>query len=159
MKVRGFRIELGEIEAQLRNDGQVKDAVVVVRPEADGTKQLAADVAAPADLDLDSVRARLAVYLPDMMIPSTITVLETLPLTANGKIDRAVLPDPEQAQTPQNGTYVAPRSDIETTLAQIWADVLHLDSCGHPRQLLCDRRRFDPRAFRSSRAHTKPASS
>ncbi|BFU90202.1 MAG: hypothetical protein NTAFB01_13890 [Nitrospira sp.] len=130
VKVRGFRIELGEIEAQLRNDDRLKNAIVVVRAAVDGTKQLAAYVAAPADLDLDSVRARLAVHLPDYMIPSTITVLETLPLTANGKIDRAALPDPEQAQTPQNGTYVAPRSDIETTLAQIWADVLHLDRVG-----------------------------
>lgn len=130
VKVRGFRIELGEIEARLRNDDRVKDAVVVVRAAADGVKQLAAYVAAPADLDPDSIRARLAVHLPDYMVPTTITVLEALPLTPNGKIDRSALPDPEQTQTPQSGTYVAPRNDIETTLAQIWADVLHLDRVG-----------------------------
>ncbi|HBH81827.1 MAG TPA: non-ribosomal peptide synthetase, partial [Nitrospira sp.] len=130
VKIRGFRIELGEIEAQLRSASRVKDAVVVVREAADGTKQLAAYVAAPADLDLDSVQSRLAVHLPDYMIPSTITVLDALPLTANGKIDRAALPDPEQAQTSQSNAYVAPRNDIEATLAQIWADVLHLDRVG-----------------------------
>lgn len=130
VKVRGFRIELGEVEAQLRTDSRLKDAVVIVRETADGTKQLAAYVAASADLDLDSVRARLAVHLPDYMIPSTMTVLEALPLTANGKIDRAALPDPDQAPTPQSGAYVAPRNDIERTLAQIWADVLHLDRVG-----------------------------
>lgn len=130
VKIRGFRIELGEIEAQLRSASRVKDAVVVMRKAADGTKQLAAYVAAPADLDLDSVQSRLAVHLPDYMIPSTITVLDALPLTANGKIDRAALPDPEQAQTSQSNAYVAPRNDIEATLAQIWADVLHLDRVG-----------------------------
>ncbi len=130
VKVRGFRIELGEIEAQLRSDGRVKDAVVVVREAADGTKQLAAYVAAPADLEPESVRSPLAVHLPDYMIPSTITVLDALPLTANGKIDRAALPDPEQAQTSQRNAYVAPRNDVEATLAQIWADVLHLDRVG-----------------------------
>ncbi|MFO0777382.1 MAG: amino acid adenylation domain-containing protein [Nitrospira sp.] len=130
VKVRGFRIELGEIEAQLRGDDRLKDAVVIVRASADGTKQLAAYVAAPADLDLDSVRSRLAVHLPDYMIPSTMTVLEALPLTANGKIDRSALPDPEQAQTTRSDTYVAPRNDVEATLMQIWADVLHLDRVG-----------------------------
>lgn len=130
VKIRGFRIELGEIEAQLRSASRVKDAVVVMREAADGTKQLAAYVAAPADLDLDSVQSRLAVHLPDYMIPSTITLLDALPLTANGKIDRAALPDPEQAQTSQINAYVAPRNDIEATLAQIWADVLHLDRVG-----------------------------
>lgn len=130
VKVRGFRIELGEIEAQLRADGRVKDAVVVVREAGDGTKQLAAYVAAPADLDLDSVRSRLAMHVPDYMIPSTMTVLDALPLTANGKIDRAALPDPERAHTPQRDAYVAPRNDVEATLAQIWADVLHLERVG-----------------------------
>jgi aryl carrier-like protein len=57
-------------------------------------------------------------------------VLDALPLTANGKIDRAALPDPEQAQTSQSNAYVAPRNDIETTLATIWAEVLHLDRVG-----------------------------
>ncbi|CUS39185.1 non-ribosomal peptide synthetase [Candidatus Nitrospira nitrificans] len=130
VKVRGFRIELGEIEAQLRADGRLKDAAVVVRAAADGAKQLAAYVVAPADLDPDSVRSSLAVHLPDYMIPSTVTVLEALPLTANGKIDRTALPDPEQAQTPQSTAYVAPRNEVETMLAQIWADVLHLDRVG-----------------------------
>lgn len=127
VKVRGFRIELGEIEAQLRSDDRLKDAVVVVRPAADGTKQLAAYIVAASDLDLDSVRTRLAVQVPEYMIPSTMTVLDALPLTVNGKIDRGALPDPEQAQTHQTCAYVAPRNEIETTLAKIWAEVLHVD--------------------------------
>ncbi|MBA5868540.1 MAG: amino acid adenylation domain-containing protein [Nitrospira sp. CR2.1] len=130
VKVRGFRIELGEIEARLLGHDRVQDAVVIVRVSDDGTKQLAAYLAAPADLDLDSVRSRLAVHLPDYMIPSTITVLETLPLTGNGKIDRAALPDPEQARPPQRDAYVAPRNGTETTLANIWAEVLHVDRVG-----------------------------
>jgi len=130
VKVRGFRIELGEIEAQLRSASRVKDAVVVVREAADGTKQLAAYLAAPADLDPESVRSRLAIHLPDYMVPSTMTVLDALPLTGNGKIDRAALPDPEQAQTSQSNAYVAPRNDVDATLTKIWADVLHLDRVG-----------------------------
>ncbi len=130
VKVRGFRIELGEIEAQLRSDDRVKDVVVVARAGADGTTQLAAYIVASADLDLESVRSRLAVHVPDYMIPSSMIVLEAFPLTANGKIDRASLPDPEQAKTPPRGTYVAPRNEIETALARIWVEVLHLERVG-----------------------------
>lgn len=130
VKVRGFRIELGEIEMQLRSDDRVKDAVVIVRAAADGTIQLAAYVVATADLDLDSLRARLAVHLPDYMVPSSMTLLEALPLTVNGKIDRAALSDPEQARVQPSDSYVAPRNEIETTLAKIWAEVLHLDRVG-----------------------------
>jgi amino acid adenylation domain-containing protein len=130
VKVRGFRVELGEIEAQLRGGDRVKDAVAVMRDTADGTKQLIAYVVASADLDRDSLRSHLAAHLPDYMIPSSITVLDAFPLTANGKIDRAALPDPEQARVQPSDSYVAPRNEIEATLTQIWAEVLHLDRVG-----------------------------
>ncbi len=130
VKIRGFRVELGEIEAQLRGCNGVKDAVVVQRSTADGMPQLVAYVVAPADLDRDSLRSQLAAHLPDYMIPSSLVVLEAFPLTANGKIDRMALPDHEQGRVQPNDSYVAPRNEVEATLAKIWAEVLHLDRVG-----------------------------
>lgn len=130
VKVRGFRIELGEIEAQLRRDPEVSDAVAVVREQADGTQQLAAYVTGPSSLDTQAVRTKLLSRLPEYMVPNALVRLEAFPLTANGKLDRAALPDhglqPVAAQSP----CVAPRNRAEEILTGIWQTVLQLDRVG-----------------------------
>ncbi|XYH97209.1 amino acid adenylation domain-containing protein [Sorangium sp. So ce1128] len=131
IKLRGHRIELGEIEAHLREQPEVREAVVVAREHA-GTKRLVAYVVGreAAALDPAALLARLALRLPDYMVPSAIVPLPALPLTANGKIDRAALPEPEAAGQPRGGSHVAPRNDVEATLARIWAEVLRREPVG-----------------------------
>ncbi|WP_438025454.1 amino acid adenylation domain-containing protein [Sorangium sp. So ce233] len=135
IKLRGHRIELGEIEAHLREQPEVREAVVVAREHA-GTKRLVAYVVGreAAAIDPAALLARLALRLPEYMVPSAIVPLPALPLTANGKIDRAALPEPGRAGAgsgaPGAGDFVAPRNEIEATLAQIWAEVMRRGPVG-----------------------------
>ena len=140
VKLRGFRIEPGEIEARLASHPQVRQAVVVVREEESGPRRLVAYVVEEdAEVEAEAaagngaawtggLRAYLAERLPDYMVPSSYVVLAALPLTANGKVDRGALPTPEQPVEAE--AYVAPRTPVEQTLAQIWADVLHVERVG-----------------------------
>ncbi|WP_437305951.1 amino acid adenylation domain-containing protein [Sorangium sp. So ce388] len=133
IKLRGHRVELGEIEARLREQPEVREAVVAAR-EGGGAVRLVAYVVGreAAALDAAALRARLALQLPDYMVPAAIVALPALPLTANGKIDRAALPEPERAGAgaadPRG--FVAPRNEVEATLAQIWADILRVERVG-----------------------------
>ncbi|WP_437913628.1 amino acid adenylation domain-containing protein [Sorangium sp. So ce302] len=131
IKLRGHRVELGEIEARLREQPEVREAVVAAREDG-GAKRLVAYVVGreAAALDAEALRGRLAQQLPDYMVPAVIVPLAALPLTANGKIDRAALPEPERAGAPEAGGFVAPRSEVEATLAQIWADILRVERVG-----------------------------
>ena len=121
VKIRGFRIEPGEIETQLLRIDGVSEAVVVVKGEGAG-KFLAAYVVTDADPDL--VREELRRALPDYMIPSAFVRMETLPLNANGKVDRKALPEPER-QTQR--AYAAPSTESESRIAAIWQEILRLD--------------------------------
>jgi acyl carrier protein len=122
VKIRGFRIELGEVEAQLRIDPAVREAVVVAEEGPAGTRLLAyVSPRRDGQLDIARLKASLAVALPDYMLPSVITVLDTLPLNANGKVDRNALPAAEQ--TPQRA-YEAPQGAIEESLADLWTELL-----------------------------------
>ncbi|AUX23890.1 hypothetical protein SOCEGT47_044200 [Sorangium cellulosum] len=131
IKLRGHRVELGEIEACLREQPEVREAVVVAR-DHEGTKRLVAYVVGRegAVLDAAALLARLAQRLPDTLVPSAIVPLPALPLTANGKIDRAALPEPDAARAPRSDGHVAPRTDVEATLARIWAEVLRRGPVG-----------------------------
>ncbi|HEX8905374.1 MAG TPA: phosphopantetheine-binding protein, partial [Longimicrobiaceae bacterium] len=125
VKVRGFRIELGEVEAALRAHSGVTECVVVAREEVPGDKRLVAYVV--GDADAEGLRAQLRRTLPEHMVPSAFVALEALPLTANGKVDRAALPAPEYSATLR---FVAPRTPIEEALAAIWGEVLRLERVG-----------------------------
>ena len=130
VKIRGFRIELGEIEAVLAGHPAVREAVADVR-EAAGDRRLVAWVtlrpglADPAELRA-GLRTFLAERLPDYMVPATYVVLDELPHTPNGKVDRRGLPAPEAAPgTERRGE--APRTWAEEMLAGVWTEVLGLD--------------------------------
>jgi acyl carrier protein len=132
VKIRGFRVELGEIEALLRGHPGVGQAVVAVREDEPGDKRLAAYVV-PADGQVpesQELRARLARFLPDHMVPAAFVRLDRLPLSPNGKIDRRSLPAPERDSAPATAGFTAPRTETEVVIAGIWTDVLGLDQVG-----------------------------
>ncbi|BAN48012.1 non-ribosomal peptide synthase/polyketide synthase [Metapseudomonas resinovorans] len=126
VKIRGFRIELGEIEARLRACADVQDAAVVVRESATG-KQLAGYVVSSAGVGLErQLKADLQAQLPDYMVPARILVLERFPLSANGKLDRRALPEPQWSA----GSHRAPRNALERALVAIWQEVLGVPKVG-----------------------------
>ncbi len=122
VKIRGFRIELGEIESVLSEHSAVRDAVVVAREEA-GEKRLVAYVTSdrPGELGRE-LRQFASQRLPDYMIPSTFAVLDSFPLTPNGKVNRQALPTLEELQGQSEAT--APRTPVEELLAGIWVQLL-----------------------------------
>ncbi len=127
VKIRGFRIELGEIAAQLHQHPLVREAAVV---DVDGPlgKQLVGYLV-PKDSGVDpreALKAHLKAVLPDYMVPAHLVLLERLPLTTNGKLDRKALPTPEVEQQ----AYVAPVGETEQQVAAIWADVLKVEQVG-----------------------------
>ncbi|WP_437832128.1 amino acid adenylation domain-containing protein [Sorangium sp. So ce1153] len=131
VKIRGLRVELGEIEARLLQHPDVHEAVVVARDEAHGGKRLVAYVAGRdgSALEPEALRAWLAETLPAYMVPAPIVALDRLPLSPNGKVDRRALPAPEAAALGHR-PYVAPRTEAERILAEVWAEVLHRAQVG-----------------------------
>ncbi len=125
VKVRGFRIELGEIETALSRHPGVRQAVVVVRDESLVAYLVGNFVAEAVP---GGLREHLRKLLPDYMIPSAFMVLEALPLTPSGKVDRKALPAPEAATAGEG--YVAPQGPVEELLAGIWAEVLRVGRVG-----------------------------
>ncbi len=131
VKVRGFRIEMGEIESALVADPRVRQAVVLVPSSGPDAGELVAYVVAEAaELHAASLRRGLAKTLPDYMVPASYVVLARLPLTANGKIDRAALGRLKSERPAGDRHYVAPRSSVEARLAAIWQDVLRVERVG-----------------------------
>ncbi|MEA2463486.1 MAG: hypothetical protein QOJ98_1233, partial [Acidobacteriota bacterium] len=125
VKIRGFRIELGEIEAKLGACAGVRETMVIAREDIPGDKRLVAYLVAGegAGLQVAELRAALSAQLPEYMVPSAFVQLESLPLNANGKVDRKQLPAPDAALSVRE--YVAPQGEIETALADLWQELLH----------------------------------
>ncbi len=121
VKVRGFRIELGEIEVALNQYPQVKQGAVTVCQGGTGEKYLAAYVVWQETGNCEELRQFLAQQLPEYMVPSAIEVLEALPLTPSGKIDRRSLPDPQEHSQKE---FIPPRTPIEEVVAGVFAEVL-----------------------------------
>ncbi|MGY2684736.1 non-ribosomal peptide synthetase [Pseudomonas tolaasii] len=129
VKIRGFRIELGEIETRLLEHEAVREAVVLALDSPSG-KQLVAYLVSDAEHGAlrESLKTHLKAQLPDYMVPAHLIVLAGMPLTANGKLDRRALPQPDPEANRQQ--YVAPRSELEQTLAAIWCAVLNVQRVG-----------------------------
>jgi amino acid adenylation domain-containing protein len=137
VKIRGFRIELGEIETVLSQHSTVKTAIVIAREDETEQKRLVAYIVPQAEgisnpqeqslLAVTELRQFLKAQLPEYMVPSAFVILESLPLTTNGKIDRRALPAPDFQSEEQ---YVAPRNPIEEILAAIWVKVLKVEQVG-----------------------------
>jgi amino acid adenylation domain-containing protein len=133
VKIRGYRIEPGEIEVRLREHSAVAEAVVVPFRTPDGEDRLAGYVvAAPgAVVDPGEVRRWLRERLPEYMVPAVCVVVDGLPMTSSGKLDRARLPVPSVgAADHPAGDYVAPRDDLEATLVDLFGAVLGRDQVG-----------------------------
>src|SRR5438445_592708 len=130
VKIRGFRVEPAEIEAVLKQHPAVKQSVIVPFEDKSGEKRLAAYVVSAKKLKAEELRAFLVYRLPDYMVPSAFVVLESLPLTQNGKVDLRALPSPEEAQAQPEREFVSPRNPEEEKLAGIWVEVLKLDRIG-----------------------------
>ncbi|WP_423194301.1 amino acid adenylation domain-containing protein [Cupriavidus sp. H18C2] len=128
LKIRGFRIEPGEIEARIVAQAGVANAAVLAVDGPSGARLAAYVVAAEgARIDVEAIRAALAAELPDYMVPAAFVVLDALPMTPNGKLDRRALPAPEAVTTDQ---FVAPRTEAQRWLAQVWQDVLGVARVG-----------------------------
>ncbi|CQD22894.1 linear gramicidin synthetase subunit B [Mycobacterium europaeum] len=126
VKIRGYRIELGEIQTALAALDGVEQAAVIAREDRPGDKRLVGYITGTADPA--EVRARLGERLPSYMVPAAVVVLDALPLTVNGKLDKRALPAPEYQKT--TGEYRAPTTAVEETLAAIYAQVLGLERVG-----------------------------
>ncbi|MBV9789122.1 MAG: amino acid adenylation domain-containing protein, partial [Chloroflexi bacterium] len=129
VKIRGFRIEIGEVEAVLAQHPAIREAVVLARADGGRDLRLVAYLVPETEIapTTEALRDFLLATLPAYMVPSAFVVLEALPLTSNGKVDRKALPAPEQARGNQDDRYIAPQTVAEATLARIWAEVLRLD--------------------------------
>ncbi|MGW9197210.1 non-ribosomal peptide synthetase [Micromonospora chersina] len=126
VKVRGMRIELGEVEAALLAHPDVRAAAAAVRTDG-GEPTLVGYLVGPAHED--SVRAELARELPAHLVPAALVRLDALPLTPNGKLDRAALPAPATA-APAEDAYVAPRTEAESLVAEVYAEILQVEKVG-----------------------------
>jgi non-ribosomal peptide synthase protein (TIGR01720 family) len=133
VKIRGFRIELGEIESVLEQHAAVREAIVLAREDGPGEKRLVGYLvcAAGQGPTVGELRAFLKEKLPEYMVPAAFVLLDQLPLTSNGKVDRKALPAPEAGERLTLGeSFVAPRSPAEEALSRVWAQVLRLPKVG-----------------------------
>ncbi len=128
VKIRGFRIELGEIQSVLAAHPAVREASVIDLPDSNNERRLVAYLTLKETVTADQLRAFAKQQLPEHMLPAAFVILDQLPLTANGKLDRRALPPPETTQS--DASYVGPRTAAEEIMASIWADVLELERVG-----------------------------
>ncbi len=129
VKVRGYRIELGEIESVLQQYDGLRQVVVTIKETPSSEKFLVAYITTEQELSTRDLEAYLAGKLPDYMIPGVWLQLESIPLTANGKVDRNALPEPNTSRLTAR-TYAPPRNVLEVKLCNIWQNVLGLEQVG-----------------------------
>lgn len=130
VKIRGYRVEPGEIEATIVKHPDIEAAVVQARNNTGGEKELVAWLVTRKQLSLPDMRIWLGQALPAWMIPAHFVLLEKLPLTLNGKIDKLALPAPETNALINPSTHIAPRNAIEEQLTLIWQELLRKDTIG-----------------------------
>jgi amino acid adenylation domain-containing protein len=132
VKIRGHRIETEEVNAVLNQYAHIKDSVVVARDDAQGNKRLVAYITCQGGkaIATSELRKYLSAKLPDYMIPLTFVIMDCLPFTPNGKLDRAALPAPDFAKLDSGSTFIAPRTPTEEVVAEVWAEVLGLERAG-----------------------------
>jgi amino acid adenylation domain-containing protein len=133
VKIRGFRVGLGELETALLNHPGIKEVAVVSLNKENNEERLVAyfvPVLTEPVPKISELRSFLREKLPDYMIPSAFMLLDKMPLTPNGKIDRKALPPPDRGRPELDTTYVLPRTPLERQLAELWATVLGLDRVG-----------------------------
>src|SRR5439155_16642643 len=132
VKVRGFRVELGEVESVLGAHPAVAACLVVAHRRDDGPVQLAGYVQPETGrrVSVAELREYVAARLPDYMVPSSLIVLDRLPLNPNGKVDRAALPAPDAEKGKGDNDFVAPRDPVERVVADVWAEVLGVERIG-----------------------------
>ncbi len=129
VKIRGFRIELGEIENQLLSHERIKEAIVVAKSDPSGQNRISAYMVTDGELNTSAIRHYLAKYLPDYMLPSSLILLDSLPLNANGKVDQKKLPEPH-INLDLSTLYEPPTSPTEEKLVKIWEGVLGQEGIG-----------------------------
>jgi amino acid adenylation domain-containing protein len=132
VKIRGFRIELGEIEAMISQHQDVQDVIVVAKDDPLGNKSLVAYVVLQLEIEItpSQLRSFLKEKLPDYMIPAAFVVMEKLPLTLNGKVDKKALPLPEDQRSQLDVDYVMPQTEVERLIASVWQEILQLSNVG-----------------------------
>ncbi|MCC5641834.1 non-ribosomal peptide synthetase [Nostoc sp. CHAB 5824] len=132
VKIRGFRIELGEIEREIAQHPDVREVVVLARQDEIGEKQLTGYIVPHYNSRYthNKLRSFLQQRLPHYMVPSAFVMLESLPLTANGKVDRHKLPAPSRERPQLEQAYIAPQTDLERLLAGILSELLKIDRVG-----------------------------
>jgi amino acid adenylation domain-containing protein len=132
VKIRGYRIELGEIESVLGRHPAVREVAVLAREDGTGEKRLVAYVVRRQELaaTTSELRSFLKGKLPNYMIPSIFVALDSLPLSANGKVDRKDLPIPDRSRPELQESFVAPRTPVEERLVEIWKEVLKIETVG-----------------------------
>ena len=131
VKVRGFRVELGEIEHHLKTAPEIKEAIVIAKKLQENENELIAYLITDKELDLTALRNYMFEKLPDYMVPSYFIPITEFPLSANGKLDRKALPDPETKNETVAETFEAPKTEREKVLSEVWADVLNKEKVGN----------------------------
>lgn len=132
VKVRGFRIELGEIESVTAQYQGVREVAVLATSTAPGEARLVAYVVPDKDaaVEVNALRQHLSERLPEYMVPSSFVILEALPLTSNGKVDRRALSQLSRFNQQSDSEYVAPRNETEQAIVAIWQEALQIEKVG-----------------------------
>lgn len=126
VKIRGYRVELGEIQAKLLRYPGIGQCVVLDRADGSGVKSLCAYYVADEEYQVRALRDYLGTELPPYMVPSYFIRMDAIPVTSNGKVDRAALPDPQSVMRPDEA-YEPPANEMEAEIAELWKELLEID--------------------------------